>query len=253
LEIEEQAMRFSNKVSIITGAARGIGFATAKRLSAEGSAVVLCDLDREQLDAAASAIAATGARTETYVVDVAKRAQVDSMVRSTLSRYGRIDVLINNAGIVMDARLLKMSELQFDAVVAVNLNGIFNCAQAVVETMIKQGSGVILNASSIAGLYGNFGQSNYAASKAGVVGLIRTWARELGSKGIRVNAICPGVIATDMIATVPNEKIEERKANCWLRRLGTPEEVASVYAFLASDDASFVNGVALEVSGGISF
>ncbi len=246
-------MRLSNKVSIVTGAARGIGLATARRFCSEGSAVVLCDVHRELLETATEDIRATGGRADAHVIDVTNRAQVDDMVSSTLKRHGRVDVLVNNAGIVMDARLLKMTEAQFDAVIAVNLKGIFNCAQAVVSHMIEQGRGVILNASSIAGIYGNFGQSNYAASKAGVVGLTLTWARELGSKGIRVNAVCPGVIATEMLASVPNEKIEERKAICWLRRLGTPEEVASVYAFLASDDASFVNGVALEVSGGISF
>jgi 3-oxoacyl-[acyl-carrier protein] reductase len=215
--------------------------------------VVLCDVQREPLEAAASAIRAAGGRVDVHAVDVANREQVQRMANATVERHGRIDVLVNNAGIVMDARLVKMSEADFDTVIAVNLKGVFNCAQAVADTMVKQGSGAIVNAASISGQYGNFGQSNYAASKAGVIGLTLTWARELGPKGVRVNAVCPGVIMTEMLESVPKERLDERKAICWMRRLGAPEEVASVYAFLASDDASFVNGVVLEVSGGISF
>jgi 3-oxoacyl-[acyl-carrier protein] reductase len=161
-------------------------------------------------------------------------------------------VLVNNAGITRDARLQRMSEDWFDEVIDVNLKGVFNCTQAVADQMLERGSGVILNASSVAGVYGNFGQSNYVASKFGVVGLTKTWAREFGPKGVRVNAVCPGFIATDMVKSIPEKVLENFRSQVWMRRLGKPEEIANVYAFLASDDASYVNGAVLEVSGGVS-
>lgn len=245
-------MRLKDKVALITGAANGIGLATARQFADEGAIVVLADVQPEALERAQAELAARGARVEAHRMDVTYRTQVDSVVQRVLQRHGRVDVLVNNAGITRDARLQKMTEAQFDLVIDVNLKGVFHCTQAVVDSMVEQGRGVILNASSVVGLYGNFGQTNYAATKAGVIGFTKTWARELGPKGVRVNAVCPGFIATDILSTIPEKVLEQMRGNCWMRRLGAPEEIAKVYAFLASDDASYVNGVALEVSGGMT-
>jgi 3-oxoacyl-[acyl-carrier protein] reductase len=241
-------MRLNNKVAIVTGGANGIGHATAARFAQEGARVIIADLRRDAID---SAVGATGAAWGT-VVDVTQRASVDALIAETKDRFGRIDVLVNNAGITKDARLAKMTEVEFDAVIDVNLKGVFNCSQAVVETMTAQGGGVILNASSVVGIYGNFGQTNYAATKFGVIGFTKTWFRELGPKGIRVNAVAPGFIATTILATIPEKVIKQIEGRVALGRLGKPEEIASVYAFLASDDASYINGAVIEVSGGLT-
>ena len=246
------AHRLKDKVSIITGAAQGIGLATALKFAREGAIVIVCDRRREPVDAAVAACQAEGATAEGFVVDVTDRAHVDAMVAAVRERFGRIDVLVNNAGITQDARLQKMTLAQFDAVIDVNLRGVFHCAQAVADTMVAQGSGVILNASSVVGIYGNFGQTNYAASKFGVIGFTKTWSRELGPKGVRVNAVAPGFIDTPILATMPDKVIQEMRDDVPLRRLGRPEEVADVYAFLASDEASYVNGAVIEVSGGLT-
>jgi 3-oxoacyl-[acyl-carrier protein] reductase len=173
------------------------------------------------------------------------------MVARVLERWQRIDCLVNNAGITKDARLVKMTEAQFDSVIGVNLKGVFNCTQAVAPHMIERGRGVILNASSVVGLYGNFGQTNYAATKSGVIGFTKTWARELGPKGVRSVAVCPGFIATPILDTIPEPVMAKMLEKVPLGRLGKPEEIARVYAFLASDDASYINGAVIEVSGGI--
>jgi len=245
-------MKLQGRVSIITGAAAGIGFATAQRFAAEGAIVILCDVQEARVREAAATLAEGGATVAAYKVDVTRREEVDAMVAAVLAAHGRIDVLVNNAGITKDARLAKMTEAQFDAVIDVNLKGVFNCAQSVAGIMAEQGKGVILNASSVVGLYGNFGQTNYAASKFGVIGFTKTWARELGPKGVRVNAVCPGFVNTEILQTVPPKVLDGMKESCWQRRLAEPSEIASAYTFLASDDASYVNGVALEVSGGMS-
>lgn len=244
--------RLSNKICLITGAAQGIGLATAETFAREGATVVIADLKPEAVDAAVRRCQALGASAEGHALDVTERERVDAVVAEVLARHGRIDVLVNNAGITQDARLQKMTIEQFDRVIDVNLRGVFHCAQAVADAMVRQGHGVILNASSVVGLYGNFGQTNYAASKFGVIGFTKTWARELGPKGIRVNAVAPGFIETPILGTIPDKVLDEMRQRVPLHRLGRPEEIASVYAFLASDDASYVNGAVVEVSGGMS-
>jgi 3-oxoacyl-[acyl-carrier protein] reductase len=243
-------MRLAGKVSIITGAAGGIGHATALKFAREGAIVVVCDLARHAVDTAVAEIRAMGAEALGCVVDVTKPASICSMVEAVMERYGRIDVLVNNAGIVQDAQLLKMNEVQFDQVIEVNLKGTYNCTKAVADVMVQQSSGVILNASSIVGIYGNFGQTNYAASKFGVIGMVKTWARELGRKGVRANAVCPGFVETSILKSIPEKVLEAMKARVPLGRLARPEEIANLYAFLASDEASYINGAVIEVSGG---
>jgi 3-oxoacyl-[acyl-carrier protein] reductase len=244
--------RLNDKICIVTGAAQGIGLATALKFAQEGAVVAVCDITPEGIDAAVAKCRAAGGRAEGHVVDVTKRTQVDAMVQAVKARHGRIDVLVNNAGITRDARLQKMTEAQFDQVIDVNLRGVFHCAQAVADTMVVQGSGVILNASSVVGIYGNFGQTNYAAAKFGVIGFTKTWSRELGPKGVRVNAVAPGFIETPILATIPEKVLDHMRDQVPLKRLGRPEEIANVYAFLASDEASYVNGAVLEVSGGMT-
>ncbi len=244
--------RLNNKVSIITGAAQGIGLATALKFAAEGAVVVVCDLRQTAIDDAVKQCQALGAQAIGCLMDVTNRAMVDAVVAQVKVQFGRIDVLINNAGITKDARLQKMTLAQFDQVIDVNLRGVFHCAQAVSDTMVTQGSGVILNASSVVGIYGNFGQTNYAASKFGVIGFTKTWSRELGPKGVRVNAVAPGFVSTPILDTIPENVLQEMKARVPLKRLGKPEEIANVYAFLASDEASYINGAVIEVSGGMT-
>ncbi|HWH72880.1 MAG TPA: 3-oxoacyl-ACP reductase FabG [Methylibium sp.] len=234
-------MRLQDKVCIITGAAQGIGHATAEKFAAEGAIVIACDRRTEGCNG-----------WESHVLDVTDRAQVDAVVAAVKARHGRIDVLVNNAGITKDARLVKMTADQFDAVIDVNLRGVFHCAQAVADTMVAQGAGVILNASSVVGIYGNYGQTNYAASKFGVIGFTKTWSRELGPKGVRVNAVAPGFVETPILGTVPDKVIALMREQVPLKRLGRPAEIASVYAFLASDEASYINGAVIEVSGGMT-
>ena len=244
-------MRLKDKVTLITGSAQGIGLATAVRFAALGAQVVVCDLNATRVDAAVASLRAAGGQAMGCVVDVTQRETIDAMVARTLAEWGRIDALVNNAGITQDARLQRMTSVQFDTVIAVNLKGVFECTQAVTETMVKHGAGVIVNASSVVGLYGNFGQTNYAATKAGVIGMTKTWARELGPKGIRVNAVCPGFVQTSILDTIPEDVMARMVAKVPLGRMGTPEEIASVYAFLVSDEASYLNGAVIEVSGGI--
>ena len=248
-------MKLEGKVCIITGAGQGIGLATARRFAAEGAVVVVCDLRQADVDAAVTDCRRGGGaaqRSTGFTLSVTDRPQVDAMVAAVKAQFGRIDVLVNNAGITQDARLQKMTLEQFDRVIDVNLRGVFHCSQAVADQMVLQGAGVILNASSIVGLYGNFGQTNYAASKFGVIGFTKTWSRELGPKGVRVNAVAPGFVATHILDTVPEKVLAEMTQEVPLRRLGKPEEIASVYAFLASDDASYINGAVIEVAGGLT-
>ncbi|PRY06890.1 3-oxoacyl-ACP reductase FabG [Paraburkholderia sp. BL25I1N1] len=245
-------MRLNGKVTIVTGAGQGIGAATALKFAKEGARVAVCDVNHDAVSQVAAACHAAGSQALCFTLDVTNRAAVDGMVADVRERFRQIDVLVNNAGITRDARLQKMTLQQFDDVIDVNLRGVFHAAQAVVETMIAQGSGVILNASSVVGLYGNYGQTNYAAAKFGVIGFTKTWSRELGPKGIRVNAIAPGFIDTPILSTVPREVLAKMREQVPLRRLGTPEEIANIYAFLASDEASYINGAVIEASGGMT-
>ena len=246
------AHRLEGKVSLITGAAQGIGLATALKFAREGAIVIVCDIKQAGVDDAVQQCQALGAKAAGYVLNVTDRAAIDLVVAKVKADFGRIDVLVNNAGITQDARLQKMTIEQFDRVIDVNLRGVFHCAQAVADVMVAQGSGVILNASSVVGIYGNFGQTNYAASKFGVIGFTKTWSRELGPKGVRVNAVAPGFIATSMMATIPTKVLDDLAAKVPLKRLGQADEIANVYAFLASDEASYINGTVIEASGGMS-
>jgi 3-oxoacyl-[acyl-carrier protein] reductase len=245
-------VRLKNKVAIITGAARGIGQATALKFAAEGARVVVCDIDAAGVEAVVEEVRHSGGDAIGFEVDVTDRASIDRMVQGVMERHGRIDTLVNNAGIVADAQLKKMSDAQFDRVIDINLKGTYNCARAVVAIMIGQKSGVILNASSVVGLYGNFGQTNYAASKFGVIGMVKTWARELGRSGIRAVAVCPGFVETPILGSVPEKVLKAMSERVPLGRLAKPEEIANTYAFLASDEASYISGAVIEVSGGAS-
>jgi 3-oxoacyl-[acyl-carrier protein] reductase len=245
-------MRLKEKVAVITGAAQGIGYATARKFLDEGARVALVDLSADALEAARSQLKVNGEVIESFPVDVTRRDQLDEMVGRLRERFGRIDILVNNAGITEDARIQNMTDEQFDRVIDVNLKGTYNSSKAVLAPMLEQGSGVILNASSVVGIYGNFGQTNYAASKFGVIGFVKTWARELGPKGIRCNAVCPGFIATHILETIPQRVLSALTDRVPMKRLGRPEEVANVYAFLASDEASYINGAVIEVAGGLT-
>jgi len=243
-------MRLKDKVAIITGSARGIGQATALKFAVEGARVVVCDLDRKAVDEVVAQIAAAGGQAIGFTLNVTDKASIAATVKGVMDKYGRIDVLVNNAGIVDDAQFRKMTDEQFERVIDINLRGTYNCARAVVDIMIAQNAGVILNASSVVGLYGNFGQTNYAASKFGVIGLAKTWARELGRKGIRANAVCPGFVETTILKSIPEKVMRAMIERVPLGRLAKPEEIANTYAFLASDEASYINGAVIEVSGG---
>ena len=245
-------MRLKHKVCVITGAAQGIGLATALKFAEEGATVVVCDLKPEGVDAALALVRARGAQAMGLALNVTDRDALDHMAAGVKERFGSIDVLVNNAGITKDARLQKMTLAQFDAVIDVNLRGVFHATQAVLPAMVAQESGVILNASSVVGLYGNYGQTNYAAAKFGVIGFTKTWSRELGPKGIRVNAVAPGFVETPILATIPDKVLQQMREQVPLNRLGRPEEIANTYAFLASDEASYINGAVIEVSGGMS-
>ena len=249
-----------DRVVLVTGASAGIGRATALRFAEEGACIAAWDVNDNNSDALIQELKQAGGQALFQKVNVADSKSVEDAVKKIVDGWGRIDVLVNNAGITRDSQLIKwkdgaeaggMDEAAFDAVLSVNLKGVFNCTRAVVPQMIKQGSGVILNASSVVGLYGNFGQTNYVATKAGVIGMTRTWARELGKYQIRVNAVAPGFIATEMVRAMPEKVIENMKSHTPLGRMGEPEDIAEAYAWLASDRAKFVHGAVISVDGGI--
>ncbi len=250
-------MRMKDKVVLVTGGAAGIGKATALRFAEEGATVVICDVNEEVGEATVKEL---GEGAAFYKVNVADRQAVQKWIDEVAAKYGHIDVLVNNAGLLRDGQLIKfkdgelvgqMPEENFDLVISVNLKGVFNCTQAAAPVMAKQGSGVILNASSVVGLDGNFGQTNYVATKSGVIGMTKVWSRELGRYGIRVNAVAPGFISTEMVTSMPEKVLDGMKARTPLGRLGDPRDIANAYLFLASDEASFITGETLRVDGGI--
>ncbi|MBD1380769.1 3-oxoacyl-[acyl-carrier-protein] reductase [Metabacillus arenae] len=243
-------MKLADKVALITGGAKGIGKETARRFLQEGAKVVICDRDK---DAGMTVLKELGEkdRVEFFEVDVTNTFQIEDVIQSSINTHNRIDILINNAGITIDGFLTKMNETDWEKVIAVNLSGVFKFTKAVIPIMMEKGSGVIINASSVVGLYGNIGQTNYAATKAGVIGLTKSWAKEFGPKGIRVNAIAPGFIETDMTSSVPKKILDIMKEKTPLKKLGKPEDIASAYLFLASEDANYINGAILSVDGGL--
>jgi 3-oxoacyl-[acyl-carrier protein] reductase len=250
-------MRLQDRVALITGGAAGIGKATALRFVEEGAQVVICDVNPQTGEAALQEL---GPRAAFYKLDVTNRQAVQAWVDEVVARFGRIDILVNNAGVLRDGFLVKvqegqlvkqMPEADFDLVIAVNLKGVFNCTQAVAPVMIRQQSGVILNATSIVGLDGNIGQTNYVATKAGVIGMTKVWARELARYSIRVNAVAPGFTATEMVLQMPEKLLDQMRGRTPLGRLAQPRDIANAYLFLASDEAGFITGVTLRVDGGI--
>jgi len=240
-----------DKVVIVTGGAGGIGLATARRFAQEGCRVASWDVKDGEAQEGGGIF---------QKVDVTSAASVERAVEDVAARLGEVYVLVNNAGILRDGQLVKykdgalagvMSDEQFDAVIGVNLKGVFTCTRAVVPRMIQSGGGVILNASSVVGLYGNFGQTNYVATKAGVIGMTKVWARELGKYQIRVNAVAPGFIATEMVKQMPEKILQGMLGHTPLGRMGQPEDIANAYAWLASDQACFITGTVLSVDGGV--
>lgn len=245
-----------SKTAIITGSGRGIGAAIAKRLAAEGYDIVINEVSQEALDTYGAQTAddcrAAGVRAECYATDVSDHAQCEAMVKWAKDTFGTIDVLVNNAGITRDGLLLRMSEENYDDVIRINQKSVFNMTKLVGAVMLRQKSGRIVNLASVAGLYGNPGQMNYSASKGAIIAMTKTAAKELGSRGITVNAVAPGFIQTPMTDKLTDEQKAAMLAQIAMKRYGQPEEIAGVVAFLCSDDASYVTGQTIEISGGLS-
>lgn len=244
-------MRLTGKTAIITGGANGIGLAACERFAEKGANVIMADFDETTGVEREAELANKGLKVTFVQVDVADRNSVKQLTAKTLEHYGKIDILVNNAGITRDATLIKMDPLDFQRVLDVNLTGVFNCTQAVMPHMLANGAGKVINTSSVSGVYGNFGQTNYAAAKAAVVGMTKTWAKEFGRKGINVNAVAPGFTATDMVNKMPEKVLDQMKSAVALQRLGKPSDIANAYLFLASEESDYVHGHVLHVDGGI--
>ncbi len=241
-------MTLEGKTAVVTGGAQGIGRATCERFVADGARVVIADVADDAGRQLAEALGEAAAFVRTDVTDADSAA---GAMQTAVDRFGGLDIVVNNAGITRDATLKKMTDAKFDAVLDVNLKGVYLCTQAAVPHLEARGGGVILNAASVVAHNGNFGQTNYVASKAGVIGMTKTWARELGRKGVRVNAVAPGFVATEMVLTVPDKVLDGLRDKTPLGTLGEPRDVAAAYAFLASDDARFITGAVLNVDGGL--
>jgi 3-oxoacyl-[acyl-carrier protein] reductase len=249
--VEGEKMRLKEKVALITGGARGIGRAIAILFAREGADIVIWDVNTAEAEKTCQDIEALGRKTLAQGVDVTVYQKVEEAANKILDKFGKVDILVNNAGITKDGLLLRMSELEWDAVISVNLKGTFNCTKSVSRSMIKQRGGRIINIASIIGIIGNAGQANYAASKAGIIALTKTAAKELASRGINVNAVAPGFIQTEMTAKLPEELKEKMKQAIPLARFGLPEDVASACLFLAAQESSYITGQTIVVDGGM--
>ena len=244
-------MRLKDKVALITGGARGIGKAIAMNFARQGADVVVGDVNLEEAEKTAKEIESLGRKSMALILDVTDYAKVEEAVNKILDKFTKIDILVNNAGITKDNLLLRMSQLEWDAVINVNLKGTFNCTKAVTRPMIKQRQGRIINIASIIGIIGNPGQANYAASKAGIIALTKSTAKELASRNINANAVAPGFIQTEMTAKLPDELKAKMMEAIPLAKFGTPEDVANICLFLASEDSSYVTGQTIVVDGGM--
>lgn len=243
----------TGKIALVTGASRGIGRQTAITLASYGAAVIVnYNGSKEKAEEVVSEIQANGGTASTYCCNVSDYTAVETMMKELVKEYGRIDILINNAGITKDGLLMKMSEEDYDAVLDINLKGTFNCIKHISRQMLKQKAGRIVNLSSVVGVYGNAGQVNYSASKAGVIGITKSVAKELGSRGITVNAVAPGFIITEMTDAMPEDAKKQVADRIAMKRLGTVQDVAETVAFLASDKAAYVTGQVICVDGGMS-
>lgn len=242
----------NKKVAVITGGSNGIGKATVAKFVAEGAQVIIWDINETEGIALSNQYKSEGIEVMFQKINTVDIQAIEKAVEEIKIKYGRIDVLINNAGITRDATILKMTSEQWQQVIDVNLTGVFNCTKIIAPIMAEQGSGVILNAASVVGLYGNFGQTNYSATKAGVIAMSKTLAKELGKKGVRVNAVAPGFILTDMVKAMPEEVLNKMASKVPMQKLGEPEDIANTYAFLASDQAKYITGTTISVDGGIT-
>ncbi|MDY0081756.1 MAG: 3-oxoacyl-[acyl-carrier-protein] reductase [Ignavibacteriaceae bacterium] len=243
--------RLGNKVAVITGGAQGIGKAAVNRFAEEGAVIIIWDINEEKANAVIEELKSISKEIEFQKVNVTSLESVTEAANKIVQKHKKIDILINNAGITRDASFLKMTEEQWKQVIDVNLTGVFNCTKAIAPIMVENKFGRIVNTSSVVGLYGNFGQTNYVAAKSGIIGMTKVWARELGKKGINVNAVAPGFIATEMVDTVPEKVIEMLKEKTPLGKLGDPEDIANAYLFLAGDEAKYITGTVLSVDGGL--
>lgn len=240
-----------DKVAVITGGAQGIGKASVKKFAQEGATVIIWDVNDEKATATINELKIISEKIEFQKVNVTSLESVTEAVNQIVAKHQRIDILVNNAGITRDASFLKMTEDQWKQVIDVNLTGVFNCTKAIAPIMVSNNYGKIVNTSSVVGLYGNFGQTNYVATKSGIIGMTKVWARELGRKGINVNAVAPGFIATEMVDTVPEKVIAMLKDKTPLGKLGDPEDIANAYLFLVSEESKFITGTVLSVDGGL--